>query len=174
MKPALKCLVLFVIMSSLVFSGCKYGRPAGKSGPGESQTVAMADIAFVDMEGKKVALSLLAKDKPIYLTFFASWCKSCSREVKDVNRIFHEYSVQGLAVYGVNVGDSKKILNSFISKFGIDYPVLSDPDGKTCTEKLNLMGLPLNLVFDRNGKLIYREVVPPGAAVLKMALEANK
>lgn len=174
MKTVLKGLILSVLITgiAIVGGGCPgIGTRNNQSAP---KALAMGEISYFDMDGNKVNLSSLAKGRPMYLTFFASWCTSCKREVKEINGIFHEYAARGLAVYSVNVGDSRKNIEQFIKKYKINYPVLQDPGGKTSGEKLDLVSLPLNVVVDGTGRVMYRGVIPPSERVLEMALKAGK
>jgi peroxiredoxin len=174
MRIASRIILLFAFAAGLSLSGCNCLEPGTRKPAEKTKPIALGQISFFDLEGKSVRLSEIANGKPIYLSFFASWCRSCALEVRDVNRIFNDYRSQGLLVYGVNVGDSVKNVRQFMKKHEIDYPVIHDPAGKTSTEKFELMSLPLNVVIDGTGNILYRHVAPPSDGVLKMAIGQGK
>ncbi|HOO55632.1 MAG TPA: TlpA disulfide reductase family protein [bacterium] len=158
--------LLVISLAIAALAGC-----SGEKKQAEANGIIPMDkVVFFDVDGKQKSLEELSEGKPLYLAFFASWCKSCSHEVPQNNSIYRKYISQGLAVYGVNIGDSKEIINGFVKKYGIEYPVVRDPDGRTAGQYFNLLALPLIVVIDAEGNEIYHGSVPPPNDVIESIL----
>jgi len=96
------------------------------------------------------------KGHPVLLNFFASWCPPCREEISSLNRLYKQYSNEGVAVIGIavdslltpeTVGDVKPLAE----KLTIPYPVA------IATEKIgkdyHFKGIPTTVVIDRDGKI---------------------
>jgi len=161
--------VTCLIIGFLISAGCKPAVKSGEKNPKKSlQTrVDMKKVTFFRLDGQPVTLSLLSDGKPLLLFFFASWCETCANEVHDNNKIFEKYKDKGLSVYGVNVGDERRAVVKFIKDKKVAYPVVSDPDGTISPRDISLIGMPLNIVLDKDGNEIYRDTIPPAEDILR-------
>jgi thiol-disulfide isomerase/thioredoxin len=166
-------IALFSLLACAILIGTSGCPNNNVKKPVKIETPPSADkILFYGMDGKIVSLKTLADGKPVYLTFFASWCVICIEEVEKNNLIFSKYEKLGLKVYGVNVGEDREAVKKFIAAHKVAYPVVGDPNEKTA-KSMKMIGLPLNLVLDGSGKEIYRDALPPADDVLKRVTEAK-
>jgi len=55
-----------------------------------------------DLQGRKHALSDY-RGKVVLINFWASWCRECITEMPSLNKLYSQFSGQGLAVLGVTV-----------------------------------------------------------------------
>jgi cytochrome c biogenesis protein CcmG, thiol:disulfide interchange protein DsbE len=156
---------LVIVAAALVF--CFVGCPknSGRK-PAQSGTLSIDNVTFTGMDGRQISLKTLADGKPLYVTFSASWCKVCIGEVEVNNRIYDKFGKLGLKMYGVNVGEDLETVNKFIKANKVNYPMVRDP-GQKAAQTLQMIGLPLNLVYDASGKEIYRDAAPPSEDVLQ-------
>jgi thiol-disulfide isomerase/thioredoxin len=67
--------------------------------------------------------------RPSVVSFFATWCGPCNREMPEFLRIARQYSREGLNVVLIDDRENPKAVQRFIDKFGIDFPVAIDSDG---------------------------------------------
>lgn len=95
----------------------------------------------------------------VVLNVWASWCPPCRAESPDLAKVSRDLADEGVSFVGLNLKDSRTAAQAFVSKVGIDYPSLFDPDG---TKLLALSGalpptsLPATLVIDREGRVAAR------------------
>lgn len=167
--------VLYV-MTSLICAALLAGCPGGGSKPGTTggsstdKKVSPSSLTYKTLDGVDLNLGEAAAGKPLFITFFAGWCAVCAEETPELNRIYEKYAaVDAIALYAVNIGDSKKKVEEMISKRGIKYPALLD-EKEESQETFSILGLPLNVVFDRDGNEIYRAAELPGEEVFAKAL----
>ncbi|MBS1269525.1 MAG: Thiol-disulfide oxidoreductase ResA [Gammaproteobacteria bacterium] len=92
--------------------------PSGVAGSEDK----VQDFELVNLDGERVALSDL-QGKGVVLNFWATWCPPCRREMPLLESIWLEYRSKGIVIVGVDVGESPKMVRSFIDTMGITYPV---------------------------------------------------
>jgi len=86
-----------------------------------------------DVTGKKVSLSsILADNKPVVISFFATWCEPCLKEIPHLQNLQKAGNVK---IYLINIDNlSKEKISQFLKKNNITLPVLLDPDAKKTGE----------------------------------------
>ena len=103
------------------------------------------------------------------MNFWATWCVPCVAEIPGFNRVYHEFSPQGVVMLGVAMDDEgKPVVEPFLKKHPIDYPVALGSDA--LADKFGLAGYPVTMVFDRSGTLVKRFDSLTGEADLQAAV----
>jgi thiol-disulfide isomerase/thioredoxin len=121
----------------------------------------LKDFTLMDMDGNQVRLFEFVKDKPLFLYFWASWCKPCRLVTPKVAALAKDYSDR-ITVIGINVGgvDSPKVVKKYVKSHHIDYPVLIDSDNGTL-EAYSIHAIPTIILLDKNGTILFRDNEPP-------------
>lgn len=127
------------------------GARGGSGGNANGSAVAAPDFTLQDLSGNFVSLSSL-KGRPILLDFWASWCGPCRAEMPVVERLYRDYSARGLAVIGVDVGESRETVARFIGQQGYSYTVVLDSDLEAAM-LYNAHALPTLVVIDTDGNV---------------------
>ncbi len=128
-----------------------------------------APFTLLALDGKEVELDSFAKDKVTLLVFGATWCPSCRHEIPLLNEYHSELKDKGLNVLGIDIQESTKKVKSLVDKKKINYPVVLD--SKADVARLyKVIGIPLNIVLDKNGVIVYKENSPPDKEFLKKLL----
>lgn len=93
--------------------------------------------------------------KVILVNFWASWCKPCEQEARELEEAYQYYKPGGEVLFlGVDWVDTEPEALGFISKFGLTYP--NGPDlGTKIAQMFRIQAVPETYVIDRNGKLAY-------------------
>jgi peroxiredoxin len=121
----------------------------------------IADFSLISADGMTFRLRDL-KGKIVLIDFWATWCPPCRDAVPSLEKIHRDWNDKGVVVLGVD-DESAGAIRSFNSKNGVTYPTLLDPDRKV--HELfgvdgNGQGIPLSVVFDRDGKFVGRVPYP--------------
>ena len=124
---------------------------------------------LLSVEGKEIALESFAKNKVTLLVFGTTWCPSCRHEVPMLKEYYDELKDDGLKVLGIDVQESKKKVNSFVEKNRINYPVALDSNADVA-RLYKVVGIPLNIVLDKNGVIRYKDNRPPSKEILEKLL----
>ncbi len=111
-------------------------------------------LPLVSDPKQKINLTETAKEGPVLLVFWASWCPTCVEEIPEVNHVYQEWSPKGLKILGVNVQEPQNDVLQFMKAQPIDYPVVLDEEGDVA-DKFGLVGLPSAVVLAKGGEIIY-------------------
>jgi peroxiredoxin len=147
----------FSITEDLVFAENGTGIDVGqKASPFKLSTV----------DGKEIELGSFAKDKVTLLVFSATWCRACRHEIPLLKEYYSELKDDGLNVLGIDIKESVKKVKSLVDKMQINYPVALDSDEKV-RRLYKVVGIPLNIILDKNGVIVYKENKLPTKEFLK-------
>ncbi|MEA2348839.1 MAG: cytochrome c biosis protein CcmG, thiol:disulfide interchange protein DsbE [Thermoleophilaceae bacterium] len=103
--------------------------------------------------------------KVVVLNYWASWCKPCRDEAPALQRFHDQIKSSGGTVVGVDVKDVSGDAQAFIDQYGLDYPMLRDPDGSTQRE-YGIEAYPETVVIDRQGRIVALQRGPVDSAWL--------
>lgn len=131
-----------------------------------------ASFSLPTLDGKEVELETFAKDKVTLLVFGTTWCPSCRHEIPHLKEYYSELKDDGLNVLGIDIQESAKKVKSLMDKNEVNYPVALD--SKAVAARLyKVVGIPLNIILDRNGVIVYKANALPDKELLKKLLQAK-
>src|SRR5918994_88204 len=87
------------------------------------------DFSGLTADGQRVSLASL-QGKVLILNFWASWCLECRPEMPMFERLHREFSVQGLAVVGINAREGTATIREYAKELGLTFPLIVDSSGK--------------------------------------------
>lgn len=118
------------------------------------------DFTLPDMNGKRVTLSDKFGEGPIYISFWATWCKPCREELKIMQRLYSKYDERGFKVIAINTEDSRAMgkIKSFVKSNGWNFDILIDGDGEVFRRKYKGFALPYSVLTDPQGKVIFSAI----------------
>jgi len=96
----------------------------------------------------------------VYVTFWATWCVPCRREMPHLQALHEEFADQGLTIIGINTdppGTTSKI-RPFINRYKITYETLLDPNNNVLDKYNPTRELPYAILIDRSGNV--HEIFP--------------
>ena len=98
--------------------------------------------------------------KVVVLNFWASWCKPCEQEARELEQAYQYYKDSGDVVFlGMAYVDTEPNSLAYMQKFGITYP--NGPDMATkVSQMFRTTGVPETFVIDRAGRLAYFKAGP--------------
>jgi len=125
------------------------------------------DFTLKDLNGNDVTLSSF-KGKKVLLSFGATWCPYCVKEVPELNAFYGKHKDMDVKIINIDIQESIAKVKSFVQKQGIKYTVVIDPDGKV-SGQYNVYGIPAIFLIDENGIIKYSGSTPEGGfeALLK-------
>lgn len=122
------------------------------------------DFTLPALGGGELALAELA-GQPVVLNFWASWCGPCRAEMPELQRLHERRAAAGVAVVGVNQGESPETAAAFLQALSLDFPVALDQ--RTGVSQTYLVhSLPTTFFIDRGGVIRQIFIGPMSDAVL--------
>jgi len=119
------------------------------------------DFRLQDLDGQWFTLSEHLGDGVVYVTFWATWCVPCRREMPHLEELYKEFGDQGLTIIGVNTdppGTTSKI-KPYIRRYQISYTTLLDPNNNTLDKYNPTRELPYAVLVNPDGNV---EQIFPG------------
>ena len=113
------------------------------------------DASFRQFDRQPHALSQY-KGKTVVAYFWATWCKSCVKEVPQLIGLQNQYKDKNVQFIGIAIDNADKV-EKFTKDNAIPYPILiGGDDAMALAKKLGDLvgGLPFMVVIDKNGKLV--------------------
>jgi thiol:disulfide interchange protein DsbD len=93
--------------------------------------------------------------KVVVVNFWATYCIPCIGEFPFFNKLYHQFSPQGVVFIGVSMDDDAAAkVPAFLKKHPIDYTVAVGSDA--ITQQYKLDALPVTLVYNEAGKPVKR------------------
>lgn len=140
--------VLIVLLA--FFGGWLYLSPAA---PAEAP-----QITFKITDGRRLPLQNL-RGQPVLVTFWATSCPGCMREMPHLITLYNEFSGKGLEIIGVAMSyDPPNRVMQMIKKRQIPYPVSLDPDGAIANSFDNVNLTPTSFLIGPDGRIIKHRV----------------
>jgi peroxiredoxin len=110
------------------------------------------DFVLVDMEGNKHRLSEY-KGQGVFLNFWATWCKPCEREMPYIENQYQQFKDQGVQVLAIDSSETDLVVNKFVERHGMTFPVMIDKDGQV-QAAYGINPLPITFLIDKEGKVV--------------------
>ncbi|RZK76353.1 MAG: TlpA family protein disulfide reductase [Pedobacter sp.] len=113
------------------------------------------DIRFSDGKGKVISLQDL-KGKVVFLNFWATWCPPCLAEMPSINKLYEKYKDDKQVVFVLVDADGKlPKAQAYMDRKKFALPVYSL---QTAVPDVLFSGaLPTTIVFDKQGRISYKE-----------------
>jgi len=114
------------------------------------------DFRLQDLDGQWFTLSEHLGENVVYVTFWATWCVPCRREMPHLEQLYKDFGDQGLTIIGVNTdppGTTSKI-KPYIKRYQISYPTLLDPTNNVLDKYNPTRELPYAVLIDRDGNVV--------------------
>ena len=149
-----------LVVSVLLLAGC--GRKSDQSGAASGQAAPEASVAIPTLDDMSATISQY-KGKVVLVTFWATWCEPCKKEIPWLIKLNDHYGSRGLVILGISMDDDgKKVVDPFVKEkhFDVDgkselmdYPILLGNDA--VSDKFGgLMGLPTSMLYARDGRKV--------------------
>ena len=126
------------------------------------------DITLDDLSGNVVSLTDY-RQKVVLLNNWATWCPPCKSEMPTLQKYYQDHAQQGFMLIGIEAGDSRDNVASFVAEYKLSFPILLDPNNKSLISFHN-DSLPSSYVIDHTGTVILSWTGPISRAMLEKYL----
>jgi len=126
-----------------------------------------------DINKQKISLGNY-QDKVIIISFWASWCDSCIKELNNLQSIQDDFGTDKLAVIAINFKENKKKFKSIQAQLShLNIILTQDKMGKVAN-KFSINTIPLLFIIGKDGTLKYTSSDYGKDNMQKIINEVNK
>lgn len=126
---------------------------------GIAQAQTLPAVTLKDINGKTVQTDKLSNDgKPFIISFFATWCKPCNRELSAISEVYADWQDEtGVKLIAVSIDQAQNInkVKPLVDSNGWEYDVLLDPNSDF-KRALGIQMIPYVIIVDGNGDIVYK------------------
>lgn len=95
------------------------------------------------------------KGRYILLDFWATWCKPCIGEIKNIKQAYMDFNKDKLQIVGILINENKEKVQSFIDKNKIDWSQIFDEES-IVKNIFSVKGIPDPILISPEGVIIER------------------
>ncbi|MBI4203776.1 MAG: TlpA family protein disulfide reductase [Betaproteobacteria bacterium] len=92
----------------------------------------------------------------LVITFWATWCDPCRREMPSFERLSHRLAAHGVRVIGVAVDHDLNLAREFVRTHKLTFPIYVDGDRKALQSGLRVVALPETVLVSAEGRIVAR------------------
>jgi cytochrome c biogenesis protein CcmG/thiol:disulfide interchange protein DsbE len=117
------------------------------------------EFGFTTFDGIPIKSTDFA-GKVVVINFWASWCKPCEQEARELEAAYQYYLPGSEVIFlGMTYSDTEPNSLAYLEKFGITYP--NGPDLATrASQMFRVTGVPETFVIDKKGRLAHFKAGP--------------
>ena len=93
--------------------------------------------------------------KPVIISFWATWCPPCRKEIPYFNRAWEKLKNDGIEMLFVNINEGKETIEAYTKDHPIKLKILRD-EGAGQLKNWNMTGLPTTFILDPEGRVVYQ------------------
>jgi peroxiredoxin len=136
----------------------------------------LPNVTLQDINGNTVQTGEISNDgNPIIISFWATWCKPCIRELKAIHEVYPDWQDETgvkMIIVSIDQAQDANRVKPMVDGFGWEYEVLLDPNGDF-KRAMNVQNVPHVFVLDGKGKIVYNHTgyVDGGEQDIREALD---
>jgi len=165
---------LIVLLASFAVPAQRKSRTARRAKPAPAKV----SVEAINTDALKVLIAK-PKDKPLLVSFWATWCDPCRDEFPDLVKIDKDYRPQSLDFVTISldeVADIKTSVPAFLSQMKATMPAylldVEDPEPAINAVDPRWQGdLPATFLYNAKGEIIYKHVGRVNTVELREAIE---
>ena len=149
--PALG-LVLFVAFSVWITWRAKTLEHAGAGGFEAQKLVnkPAPDFALESLSGQRFQLSSFKGNRPVIISFWASWCAPCRLEMPVLRKFYNANRGRDFEILAISIDGDRTAAESFAREQNLPFPILLD-SSQSAAKAYRVDGIPMLFVVDKNG-----------------------
>lgn len=124
-----------------------------------AQNRTLPNVNLKTLEGQTVSVPSLGKSGKItVISFWATWCTPCKKELDAVAEIYDEWKEKyNMDLIAVTIDDARSLpkVKPMVAEKGWEFTVLSDVN-KDLMNALNFQNVPFTFLLDQNGNIVYQ------------------
>ena len=130
----------------------------------KQRDILLPDLSVRLLDGKQVRLSALLEEGPLLVSFWATWCAPCKKEMIFLEEFHQKYNENSFRVLAISTDSPKSMskVKSYIRAKKYTFLVGIDPN-QEIAKKMNALLMPTTLILNKDRKVSwYHQGFIPG------------
>ncbi|MBC3765703.1 TlpA family protein disulfide reductase [Neptunicella marina] len=109
----------------------------------------------LQIAGKQVSLKQLSKGKPLYLKFWATWCKPCMQQMPHYSHAYQKFGkdIQFVSI-NIDINETPEAVAAVINKHHLTMPQTRDTN-KYLANLFHMNGTPYHVLLNANATIVH-------------------
>ena len=136
--------------------------PQGAEATPQSQPAAgaggsVSDFTLDDVDGRAHSLSDYLGNNVILISFWATWCEPCKKEMDQLQRLFDAHKDKGLVILSISMDEpeTQGDARPFVKQRGFTFPVLLDAETLVTNQLNPRRSAPFSLIIGRDQRITW-------------------
>lgn len=117
------------------------------------------NITIKTLDGKTVETAIIKNDgKPIIISFWATWCKPCNRELNAIKDLYDDWQQEtGVKLVAISIDDTRSAskVKPHVDGNGWEYEVYLDQN-QDFKRAMNVVNVPHTFLINGNGEIVWQ------------------
>ena len=140
---------ILLTLVALTFAGCMFAQNAKLP----------ENVTIKTLDGQSVQSSVIQNDgKPMIISFWATWCKPCNRELNAIKEVYEEWQEEtGVKLVAVSIGDARSAsrVKPHVDGNSWEYEVYIDQN-QDFKRAMNVVNVPHTFIVDGEGNIVWQ------------------
>ncbi len=114
------------------------------------------DFTLEDVDGNTVCLDSLLTKGPVFMSFWALWCKMCIKELDALKPYFDEFDSLGVNLLAISQDKARSVpkVKPYALSHKWKYVVVLDPDN-IMRELYHVQAMPTSFIINQDKKIVF-------------------
>lgn len=140
---------ILLTLVALTFAGCMFAQNAKLP----------ENVTIKTLDGQSVQSSVIQNDgKPMIISFWATWCKPCNRELNAIKEVYEEWQEEtGVKLVAVSIDDARSAsrVKPHVDGNSWEYEVYIDQN-QDFKRAMNVVNVPHTFIVDGEGNIVWQ------------------
>lgn len=140
---------ILLTLVALAFAGCMFAQNAKLP----------ENVTIKTLDGQSVQSSVIQNDgKPMIISFWATWCKPCNRELNAIKEVYEEWQEEtGVKLIAVSIDDARSAsrVKPHVDGNSWEYEVYIDQN-QDFKRAMNVVNVPHTFIVDGEGNIVWQ------------------
>jgi cytochrome c biogenesis protein CcmG/thiol:disulfide interchange protein DsbE len=120
------------------------------------EAIPAPDFNLQDIDGNPVILDSLLAQGPVFMSFWALWCKMCIKELDALKPVYEEFDSLNVNMLAISQDKERSVpqVKPFAKSHNWKYIVVLDPEN-IMRELYNVQAMPSSFIISQDKKIVF-------------------
>ncbi|MCK9463243.1 MAG: TlpA family protein disulfide reductase [Proteobacteria bacterium] len=147
----------FLAICAASCGGAPPGGGTASSTPSTPSSGSVSDFTLDDVDGRAHSLSSYLGKNVILVSFWATWCEPCKKEMEQLQTLYDAHKDKGLMILSISMDEpeTQGDARPFVKQRGFTFPVLLDAETLVTNQLNPRRAAPFSLIIGRDQKIVW-------------------